>query len=200
VGLAAKTYVRVPVWKDALSLNTAAVRVSTNSARANSFMSTALFEEYKVTQDLERRKKLLDQVEMYANRAVEIVPEYQYPNLMMVGAAAEKFKIERDIRKYIDRARGPFVRRPDISYIKEYSDYLKTQGYNTELFPFYLEVGNELLKVNDKRREWALMFLTYAYEINPASKQVNESLATAHELVGNASQAQYYRNAANSLR
>ncbi|MCE2789600.1 MAG: glycosyltransferase family 39 protein [Saprospiraceae bacterium] len=200
VGLAAKTYVRVPVWKDALSLNTAAVRVSTNSARANSFMSTALFEEYKVTQDLERRKKLLDQVEMYANRAVEIVPEYQYPNLMLVGAAAEKFKIERDIRKYIDRARGPFVRRPDISYIKEYSDYLKTQGYNTELFPFYLEVGNELLKVNDKRREWALMFLTYAYEINPASKQVNESLATAHELVGNASQAQYYRNAANSLR
>lgn len=200
VGLGAKTYVRVPVWKDSLSLNTAAVRVSTNSARANSFMSTALFEEYKVTEDQERKKKLLDQVEFYANRAVEIVPEYQYPNLMLVGAAAEKYKYERDINQYIKRVRGPFVRRPDISYIKEYSDYLKSQGHNAELFPFYLEVGNELLKVNDKRREWALLFLTYAYEINPASKAVNESLATAHELAGNATQAQFYRNAANSLR
>ncbi len=200
IGLGAKTHVRVPVWRDALSLNTAAVAVSTNSARANSFMSTALFEEYKVTKDQQRKKKLLDQVELYANRAVDIVPEYQYPNLMLVGAAAEKYKFERDINLYIKRAKGPFIRRPDIPYIKEYSDYLKTQGHNAALFPFYLEVGNELLKVNGKRREWALMFLTYAYEINPASKAVNESLATAHELAGNATQAQFYRNAANSLR
>jgi hypothetical protein len=56
------------------------------------------------------------------------------------------------------------------------------------------------LQVNDKRREWALLFLTYAYEINPASKEVNLSLATAYELTGNPSQAQFYRNAANSLR
>ncbi|MBK8555111.1 MAG: glycosyltransferase family 39 protein [Lewinellaceae bacterium] len=38
------SYQRVPDWKDALSLNTSAVRVSPNSARANLFYATAVYE------------------------------------------------------------------------------------------------------------------------------------------------------------
>src|SRR4029079_6528638 len=51
-GYAFKTYVRVPAWKDALSLNSQAVLVSPNSARANCFMATALFELGRDTADL----------------------------------------------------------------------------------------------------------------------------------------------------
>ena len=36
-----KTYSRVPDWENALTLNKSAIKVSKNSARANSFMATA---------------------------------------------------------------------------------------------------------------------------------------------------------------
>ena len=42
-----KTYSRVPDWENALTLNKSAIKVSKNSARANSFMATALYNDYK---------------------------------------------------------------------------------------------------------------------------------------------------------
>ena len=207
LGYGAKTYVRVPVWKDSLSLNSAAVAVSTNSARSNSFMSTALFEKYKETVNPNayknlnsEQKDLLDRTEFYATKAVEIVPDYQNANLMLIGVASERYKSDKNISAYIKLMTPCIVRRPDIPFIKEFSDYLKGRGHDQELFPFYLEVGKELLKVNDKRREWSIQYLNYAYEIQPANKAVNEALATAYELAGNIGQSQRYKAAAQSLQ
>jgi hypothetical protein len=127
LGLGFKTYDRVPVWKDALSLNQAAVAVSSNSARANSFMSTALFEKYKETinpnayKDLTpQQKDLLKQTEYYANKAVSIVPDYQNANLMLIGVASEIYKSEKDIQTYIQSATVYFSGRAwKFSLLKE---------------------------------------------------------------------------------
>ncbi|MFN8337747.1 MAG: glycosyltransferase family 39 protein [Saprospiraceae bacterium] len=207
VGLSAKTVLRVPVWKDALSLNEAAVSVSTGSARANSFMSTALFEKYKETvnprayKSLEpKQKNLLDWTELYAQRAVDIVPDYHNANLMLIGVASERYKSEGNIQQYIRTMKPIIIRRPDVPFIKEFSTYLKGRGHDKELFPFYLEVGQELLKLTDKRRDWAVQFLGYAYEINPTNKAVNLAMGQAYELMGDNQKSQAYKNDAQTLQ
>lgn len=201
VGYGAKSYVRVPVWESALTLNKAAVAVSSGSARANSFMSTAIFEDYKVSRaSKEEKKNMLNQVEYYASKAIEIVPDYNNANLMLVGVVSERFKMDRDIYAYTRDMKPIILRRPDISFIKDFSEYLKDFGYDEGLFPFYVDVGKELLKFTDKRRDWALMYLNYAYHINKKDKELNEALALAYELKGNTAQANAFRAAAENLQ
>lgn len=200
LGYGAKTYVRVPVWKDALSLNEAAVAVSSNSARANSFMSTALFEKFKITEDRTEKLRLLDQAEFYGLKSVNIVPDYQNPNLMLMGVASERYKLDNDINSYIRQVKPIILRRPDISFIKEFSEYLKGRGHDAALFPFYLEAGKGLMQMRDKRRDWALQYLNYAYEIQPSNKQVNEALAQVYEMAGNVNQAARFKAAAQVVQ
>jgi len=200
LGYGAKTYVRVPVWKDALTLNEAAVAVSTNSARANSFMSTALFEKFKVTEDRKEKLKLLDEAEFYGQKSINIVPDYQNPNLMLLGVASERYKLNNDINSYIKQMKPIILRRPDIPFIKEFSEYLKGRGHDAELFPFYFEMGSSLMQLRDKRKEWALQYLSYAYELQPANKAVNEALAQMYEWLGNVNEANRYKAAAQSLQ
>jgi len=199
IGYGLKTYVRVPVWKDALSLNQAAVAVSSNSARANSFMATALFEEFKVATERPRKKELLNQAEFYGQKAVKILPDYANANLMLIGVVSERYKMDMDINEYIKGMQPIILRRPDIPFIKEFSDYLKG-NHNAELFPFYLSVGTELLAQKDGRRNWATQYLLYAYEINPNDKRVNTALAQAYELSGNANEANRFKMAAQNLQ
>jgi len=200
LGYGAKTYVRVPVWKDALTLNEAAVAVSTNSARANSFMSTALFEKFKVTEDRKEKLKLLDEAEFYGQKSINIVPDYQNPNLMLLGVASERYKLNNDINSYIKQMKPIILRRPDIPFIKEFSEYLKGRGHDAELFPFYFEMGSSLMQLRDKRKEWALQYLSYAYELQPANKAVNEALAQMYEWLGNVNEADRYKASAQSLQ
>ena len=195
-GLSIKTWARVPVWKDALSLNEAAVSVSTGSARANSFMSTALFEKYQQVTDVEERKALLDEAEKYGLKAVEILPDYQYANLMLIGVASERYKMDNDINRYIKQMKPIVLRRPDIPFIKEFSDYLKGRGHDQELFAFYKESGISLLQSPSRRKEFSLMFLTYAWEINPSDREVNAALGVAYELKGDQIRAQQFKAAA----
>jgi tetratricopeptide (TPR) repeat protein len=199
-GYSVKTYLRVPVWKDALSLNQAAVDVSSNSARANSFMSTALFEEYKITKERKKQIELLDKAEIFGLKAVEILPDYNNANLMLIGVVAERYKMDNDINRYTKDLKPIVLRRPDIPFIKEFSDYLKDRGHNQTLFPFYLGIGTELLNYKDRRRDFAIQYLGYAYEINPSHKKLNEALAIAYELAGNQNEANRFKTAAQYLQ
>jgi len=193
VGLGIKTWARVPVWKDALSLNEAAVSVSTGSARANSFMSTALFEKYQQVTDVAERNALLDEAEKYGLKAVEILPDYQYANLMLIGVASERYKKDNDINRYISQMTPIVLRRPDIPFIKEFSDYLKDRGHDAELFSFYKQTGLALIQSPTRRREFALQYLTYAWEINPSDREVNAALGIAYELKGDQIRAQQFK-------
>jgi hypothetical protein len=120
-------------------------------------------------------------------------------NLMLIGVVTERFKMDRNINDYIKGMKPIILRRPDIPFIKEFSDYLKG-SHSNELFPFYLTIGTELLKYKDGRRNWAYQYLQYAYDINPNSKSVNEALALSYELSGNPNEANRFRMAAQNLQ
>jgi len=208
VGYSAKSYVRVPVWKDALSLNGAAVAISSNSARANSFMATAFFDKYKETlmpnavkRLSDEQRNLLNWTEVYAKKAIDIVPDYSNANLMLIGVVTERYKTSGDIKQYVTDMKPCIIRRPDIPFIKEFSDYLKGKNeHQEELFGLYLSVGQELMNVKDERSTWALNYLNYAYEIHPNNKVVNQALATVYERLGNTNQAKRFQDAANALQ
>jgi hypothetical protein len=119
---------------------------------------------------------------------------------MLIGVASERYKLDNDINSYIRQVKPIILRRPDISFIKEFSEYLKGRGHDAELFPFYLEAGKGLMQMRDKRRDWALQYLTYAYELQPNNRQVNEALAQVYEMAGNVNQAARFKAAAQLLQ
>lgn len=192
LGYAWKTLDRVPDWENALALNTSAIKVSHNSARANSFMSTALFEEYKSTEKLEDKIRLLNEALPYAQKAATILPDYFNANLMEAGIVAELYKMDGDVPKYIKNIKPVMLRRPDIPFLKEFSDYLNGQGvYTAELYRLYLDVGVSLLS-SKKYSKWALQYLLMAQKLSPAGAELNAALSNAYTLMGDSANAQRY--------
>jgi hypothetical protein len=201
-----KTMDRVPDWENNKSLNLSAVEAYPNSARANSFLATAYFEEYKDKFPNIQAKQipilydLLDKTEDYANRAVKIIPDYLNANLMVVGVATERFKNEYDVKLYIKTMTPVILRRPDIPFIKDFSEYINKTGNDGHLFPFYKYVGQELLKTNDNRKIWAAQYLAYAHTINPNDADVMDGMSKAYAAAGNVEEAKRWADAATNTR
>jgi hypothetical protein len=134
LGFAVKTVTRVPVWKNALTLNTAAVTVSPNSARANLFMGTALFEEYKIEKNPDKQKEIVYRSGFYVKRATEILPTYGSALHMYSGIIAEYYKYDNNLDSLLNGFEKLLQKRNLLTiidkktgavYIDQYIDYLK---------------------------------------------------------------------------
>jgi protein O-mannosyl-transferase len=199
-GYSWKTIDRVPDWRNAIELNRSAVEACPNSARANAFLATALFEDQKTTANNLDRLKAIDEVEKYATAAVKIMPDYSNANLMLIGVASERYKIEKDIKRYVLNIRTPILNRPDIPFIKEFHDYLVNNEDPAYLFPLYKEVGSTLLSYKDNRSQWAAQYLAWAHQINPNDAQVMEYMSKAYLVNGNKAEADRWAQAAINAR
>lgn len=189
-----KTYSRVPDWENALTLNKSAIKVSKNSARANSFMATALYNDYKEKEKSPIPEKLaiLKEALPYAQKACEILPEYYNGNIMEAGIVGEIFRLEGDMSDFLLNIKNVMLRRPDLPYLKEYSEHVISQGYNQkELFDFYLNIGIQLMS-HKKYSKYAVQYLLFAYKLNPEGKIINEWLYKAYEKQGDMMNAQKY--------
>ncbi|MFZ1702953.1 MAG: hypothetical protein WAT79_01330 [Saprospiraceae bacterium] len=187
-----KTYSRIPDWQNALTLNQSAIKVSSNSARANSFMATALYNDYKAKEKSSIPDKLaiLKEALPYAQKACEILPEYYNGNIMEAGIIGEIFRLEGDMPSFIKNIRGVMLRRPDLPYLKDYSEYVISQGYyQKELFNFYMEIGQQLMS-HKKYSKYSIQYLLFAYKLSPEGKQINAILSEAYELHGDIQNAQ----------
>jgi len=198
VGYAAKTILRVPAWKDSYALNKSAVEASGGSARANSFMATAIFEQYKTTTDPDKKTIMINQVEDYANKALAIVPNYSNANTMLIGAITERFKSDGDIKAYVKSMIPAMVRRPDEPFIKTFNDYLHDKViYENDLFTLYLKVGEQLAQTKDTRKSYAMNYLGMAYKINTEDYSINQVLANTYEALGETQKAAEFQRAAD---
>ncbi|MBK7011134.1 MAG: hypothetical protein IPH36_22110 [Saprospiraceae bacterium] len=128
IAFAFLSFIRVPDWETALTLNQSAMRVSGNSARANSFMATALFNEFKETQDVAKKRALLNEAMPYARKAADIIPKYYNANLMMAGIAGETYNLNKELTPFLTDFEQIIYRRPDVSFLTEYLKYLNGTG------------------------------------------------------------------------
>jgi hypothetical protein len=200
IGYCYKTYTRVPDWETALSLNKSAVGNGTNSARANSFMATALYNEGRELGGSEKLP-MLEQAYIYAEKAVKIHPKYQNGNLMKAGIAAELYKSDRNEALLLERFAEVMSKRPDVSYINEYLDYLEPRTNDLDnMINWYIETSLDEVMIQAKQPKWALHYLNRAYSIDKENKRVLEALATVYNRLGDQNNATYFLQLAQDAK
>ena len=188
-----KSFDRVFAWENELTLNQAAIKVSKNSARANSFTATAYFNRYKEITDQNERQELLSLARPYAERAIEILPDYLNANLMMTGILAEEYKFDRDLNKLLLGFKDVASRRPDVEYLTTYLKYLNDSSSSKEdLVNFYLDLGYRILYQEQKKYNWAIHYLLLADQKDPNNPRVYTALYQSYMAFGRSDLAQRY--------
>jgi len=180
IGYSAKTFTRVPDWQSALTLNSSAVKYGTNSARANSFMATALYEEGKVANGPEKWE-LLEDAFKYSEKAIKIFPKYQNAQLMKAGIAAELYKKDRDEKLLLKRFGEVMEVRPDIPFITEYLEYLESRSNDLDyLIDWYVVTSLRKVMIKAKQPTWALHYINRAYDLDRDDPEVLEAVANIY--------------------
>lgn len=177
------TVIRVPAWESKLSLNEAAIKVSKNSARANCFIGTALFEKYKTAETEEEKKNLLNRAEGYFQKSLEIHPVYGNSLSMKAGVAAELYKRDRDLDKLLASFLEVLKVR-HVDYIDEYNAYLAKRGNEVALEHFYHEIGLEFFGKKHKRWNSAIKYLNDGLKYSPGSYLMQKDLCIVNSSGG----------------
>ncbi|MDF1698472.1 MAG: hypothetical protein P1U56_21655 [Saprospiraceae bacterium] len=200
IGYSLKTVTRVPDWESALSLNQSAVSNGSNSARANSFMATALYNEGRESGG-DEKIAMLDQAYAYADKAVSIYPRYLNGNLMKAGVAAELYKISRDEKLLLDRFAEVMAKRPDVPYINEYLEYLEPRTTDLQyLKNWYVETCLDEVMIQSRQQKWALHYLNRAYKLDKQNVNVLEALATVYNRMGDQARSNQFLQMAQAAK
>ena len=192
-----KSYLRVPAWKNDLSLNRAAFPASNNSARANTFMGTALYKSAEAEKDSKQKLKLLMEAYPYVKKAISITPKYQSGNLMFAGIVAEKYQLNRNLNDFLADLQIVCVNRPDIqavnkgngqlnSFLTDYLDYLNgTVPNNPEFVTFYENTLDLIANQRDKSVwPWGIRIGELGLAISPNNPKIIASMNKLNSLLG----------------
>ncbi len=173
VGFMAKTIMRVPAWATPLSLNTAAIKVSKNSARANCFVGTAIFENYKVEQDQTKKQEMLKDINYYINRSLEINPRYGSALTMKGGLIAEDYRFNRDINQLLTGFEKVLKIKRNHSFIEQYIEYLISKGsHDTAVAEFCYRMGHQFFAQQLRDRTYATKYINYGLQADPSNAQL----------------------------
>lgn len=199
-GFTFKSLSRIPVWENPETLNAAAVKVSTNSARANSFMATALYNKVlKGEMTHEDKKETIKDADYYADRSIIIYPSYTNGNLMKAGISAEKYKLSNNLDELLEDFKKVAIRRPDIKFLHEYFEYLNPNQDSNKMINFYYDVGyNHLYK--DGNYQWALTYVNYAYQLDQNNYEVSLALSKIYTGLGKPDKAAEFGYNAQRLK
>lgn len=190
---------RIPDWKNPTTLNASAVSANPGSARANLFYGTALFNTYRETDEVEEKNRLLNQAEHYFDKALEIHPSYSNALNMKSGVAAERYRNHRDVGRLLHEFKSVLEKKPVVSYIKEYMEYLnRTYRDKSVLLDFYYEIGYETFLKQGEVNE-AYVYLQYGMELNPQDARINYGMGKLMEAIGRDQEAINYLEKAYQL-
>lgn len=190
VGYGFKTIDRVGDWESALTLNRSAVEGGTNSARANSFMATAIYEEVKTMPNSDEKNAKLEDAYRYVKKAINIYPRYGNANLMLAGISAEMYGIHKDQTRLLQDFKTVAEQRPDTRYITEYMEYLEVRTDNVEeIQQWYQNVGIGILQSENSPTQWAIHYLLKAYNYGNKDPKVLKGLVDGYRILGDQNNA-----------
>ncbi|MEP6793172.1 MAG: glycosyltransferase family 39 protein [Saprospiraceae bacterium] len=176
-----KTYVRVPAWKDSLSLNGQAAMVSVNSARNNCFMGTALFEEARDMKENDPAKKLelLQEADYYVDKSLAMYPTYSSANQIKSGLVAERYLRDGDLQRLLDDFTTILNAAPHTEYVPQFLDYLNGRAPKESMIDFYYKTGYELLTKTKREYPTAVNILKLGEKIAPDDPRILFGLGKA---------------------
>ena len=166
LGFGLKSYFRSPVWENLKTLNTAAVKVSENSARANCFYGVSLYQELLTDSIQEEKLKKIIEAEKYINKSLQIYPNYSDANRMKAGLAAEHYKIDRDLDKLLQS----FIEIHNvryIAYLDEFTNWLEPRAEKTKMANYYYQAGYEIYAIKQKNFSRASFYLQKGLKLQP---------------------------------
>jgi hypothetical protein len=176
-GYLVRTYTRVPVWENAMTLNRAAIAVSPNSARANTFMTTALFKEYQKETDEAKKKVMLQEMGVYIRKALSIYPAYYSGSQMYVGILSEEYRYDNDLEKLLAGFKQVLEHRDYLPYIDTYLEYLDGKpSVHQRLSDFYYDLGYNLFWQQKRKKAYAIKYLEKGQALNPADTRFKSAL------------------------
>ena len=124
IGFLAKSYFRIPAWKNEKTLNAAAVKVSKNSARANCCYAVSMYDDIRNEENAEIKQQKTRIAKTHIDKSLEIYPEYADALRMKAGLAAEEYDLTKDTKELL----GVFkeiLNVKHIAYVDEYTDWLE---------------------------------------------------------------------------
>jgi tetratricopeptide (TPR) repeat protein len=198
-GYTFKTYVRIPAWKDALSLNSQAVLVSENSARSNCFMATALYEVGRDTSDVKEKERLFQEAEFYADRSLAIYPSYLSANQIKSGLVAERFQRTRNLPQLLAEFEVIIRAKPQTEYVRQFLEYLNKREDVETLTAYYYKVGYEIVSRELGMHAWAIPYLKLGEAIAPNDPRILFGLGKALFIGGDEVQGQQYLDRAYAI-
>ena len=131
LGFSIKTLMRVPDWYSGNTLNNAAIKYSSNSARANCFYAVSMWENTynqlpEITLD-SRKREILDSLKFYFDKSVNILPKYGAAQKMRAAVASEYHKLDGNIEPLIKVFDEVNRSGTYDAYIVEYLKYVNTK-------------------------------------------------------------------------
>lgn len=165
LGYSAKTITRVPAWKDAMSLNRAAIKVSKNSARAHQYMGYSL---YQLGQKQSGQEQLATYQEALplVSRALEIYPGYLDALRCKSGLMAGIYQQTGDLDVLLNWF-TEVLSIGHFEFLDKYMVYLNKRADANRLADFYYRVGYEVLGQQRKQYELARRYINFGLEIAP---------------------------------
>ncbi|MCC6462938.1 MAG: hypothetical protein IT260_20890 [Saprospiraceae bacterium] len=189
------SFSRVPVWKDALSLNTSAVNVSEGSARSHCFYVTALYEnQYLKTKEPVEKARLVDTMEYHINRSLEINPDYGSALIMKGAIAAARFEEDHQMDKLFHEFGILLEKIPNNANFRPFFDkymlYLANNGGNpNKINAFCYHWGYEYFYQQKKDTDNAIKVLEHALPTQSEDERVLNALSEVYAAIGNTQKA-----------
>ena len=185
-----RTVNRIPAWENAFALNRSAVIASPNSARAQSFYSTAIYEErYLKAQTNEEKMQWVDTMEVHVKRALEIYPQYGSAWVMYANVAAARFELDKNVSTLLNQWTYALNNAAYVNLLRSnidaYVKYLAKSGSNAPLInEFAYKTGYELYFKKLKDNKSAQQFLEYAVLTQQLEPATRIALAEVYEASG----------------
>ncbi len=203
-----RTLTRVPDWKDAMSLNQAAIRVSYDSARSHCFYVTSLYkdvyqEKTKVTKDKKELAPIVDSMEYHIKRSLEINPNYSAALVMRSAVAAARFDLDHQLDKLFHEFEYIMERIPYNTNFRNFLDqYMKyLDGSNADKYvAFCHRAGYEFYfqKKNDPKT--ALHFLQFGIDRQTEDIRLLDDAAEVYTALGDPAKAAEMKARADAQR
>jgi hypothetical protein len=185
-----KTLIRVPDWETMFSLNTSAVFSSPNSARAQSFYTTAIYQEkYALATSKEEKLMWVDTMEVHVKKALAIHPTYGSAWVMYCNIALARFDIDHQMDRLFHELTYCLEKSPYNNLMRDnidaYMKYLATGGGNpNKICTFAYNIGYEEFYKKKKDIKSALQFLGYGDMANGHDPRVYDALVEVYTAAG----------------
>ncbi len=189
LGFSVKTITRVPAWENAMTLNRAAIKVSTNSARANSYMAYSLYQAGLKATVAANKKALFEEATPYVDRALEIYPEYTDALTCKGGLLAGFYQMDGNLEVLL-AGFYKILKANHVGFIDQYMEYLNNRADANQLSRFYHKAGFELFTNEKQNYPLAIKYLSYGLQVNPNDLTLLEDLAKTYLAAGQKEQAE----------